>query len=109
MKYLVNGELVITTENWKERMGEITIEQFAKENNFQIYDQKPVQVLQEEKQTEIENELKQINIWFQQNDYIANKIVTKEWKETDPRWTDYLKHRSEKRKRQDELNALINL
>lgn len=54
-------------------------------------------------------ELDEIKVWLSKNDWIPNKIITKEWKETDQRWTDYLKHRSEKRKRQDELNALINL
>ena len=36
MKYLVNGKRTITTENWQERMGDISIEDYAKENGFEI-------------------------------------------------------------------------
>ena len=103
MKYLVKDKKVLSTESWEERMGEITIEQFAEENGFEVFDDKPEELLLQEKQTKIQNELKQINIWFQQNDYIPNKIITGEWTNNDKRWKDYLKERAAKRKRQDEL------
>lgn len=109
MKYLVKEKATITTENWKERMGEITIEQFAKENEFEIYDDIPEQLIIEQKKDQQEKELKEINVWFQQNDYIPNKIITGEWQSSDPRWTEYLKERQVKRQRQDELTELINL
>lgn len=107
MKYLVNGKMILTTESWEERMGEVTIEDFAKENGFTVYEDKPEQLVQEETTTTLEKELKQINIWFQENDYIPNKIITGEWETTDKRWTDYLKERQTKRIRRDQIKELI--
>lgn len=107
MKYLVNGKMILTTESWEERMGEVTIEDFAKENGFTVYEDKPEQLVQEETTTALEKELKQINIWFQENDYIPNKIITGEWETTDKRWTDYLKERQTKRIRRDQIKELI--
>jgi len=109
MKYLVKEKATISTENWTERMGEITIEQFAKENGFEIFDDIPQQLIAEQEKDQQEKELKEINVWFQQNDYIPNKIITGEWQSSDPRWTEYLKERQTKRKRQDELKQLLNL
>lgn len=109
MKYLVKNKKVFSTENWEERMGEITIEEFAEENGFEVFDDKPSELLLQEKISEIEKELKQINIWFQQNDYIPNKVLTGEWEATDKRWTDYLKERAAKRKRQDELKEMLGV
>ena len=54
-------------------------------------------------------ELTEIYQWFVENDYIPNKIITGEWTETDKRWTDYLKERTAKRKRQDEIKALLGV
>lgn len=107
MKYLVNGKMILTTESWEERMGEVSIEDFAKENGFTVYEDKPEQLVQEETTTALEKELKQINIWFQENDYIPNKIITGEWEVTDKRWTDYLKERQAKRIRRDEITELL--
>lgn len=109
MKYLVYGKKVLTTENWQERMGDISIEDFAKENGFTVYEDKPEELIQEETTTTLEKELKQINIWFQEHDYIPNKIITGEWTENDKRWTDYLKERQAKRTRQDEIKALLGV
>jgi len=107
MKYLSKDGVVISTENWIERMGEITIEDFAKENGFIIHEEKPEQLVKKETTIELENELKQINIWFQENDYIPNKIITGEWESTDKRWTNYLKERQTKRIRRDEIIELL--
>lgn len=52
-------------------------------------------------------ELRSIKIWFSGNDWKVNKIIVGEWTTEDPRWLEYLKERDVKRKRQDELNALI--
>ncbi len=38
MKYLINENAAITTVNWEERMGNISIDQFAIDNNFQVVD-----------------------------------------------------------------------
>jgi hypothetical protein len=48
-------------------------------------------------------ELKEIKEWFLSTDWIPNKIITGEWTNNDKRWTTYLKERTAKRKRQDEL------
>lgn len=53
-------------------------------------------------------ELYEINNWFIENDWKANKIVTKEWLESDQRWIDYLNERKVKRARQDELKLILN-
>lgn len=52
-------------------------------------------------------ELVAIYDWFLATDYIPNKIVTGEWSQNDKRWTDYLKERTIKRARQDELLQLL--
>lgn len=107
MKYLVKNKKVFSTENWQERMGEISIEDFAKENGFEVFDDKPSELLLEETTSKLEQELKEINIWFQKNDYIPNKIITGEWTSNDKRWTTYLNERKAKRTRQDELKELL--
>jgi hypothetical protein len=66
-------------------MGEITIEQFAEDNGFEIFDHEPDQLIEERKKDSLRKELKEIQIWFQINDYIPNKIVTGEWSVDDPR------------------------
>lgn len=53
-------------------------------------------------------ELRKIKKWFEENDWIPNKIITKEWNESDIRWQKYLNERNIKRQRQDEINLLLN-
>ena len=36
MKYLINEKRVLSTKNWEERMGDITIETFASNENYNI-------------------------------------------------------------------------
>ena len=45
--------------------------------------------------------------WLRDNDWIPNKIVTKEWEETDMRWQTYLSERLKKRRRMDEITELL--
>ena len=108
MKYLVKNNKVMSTENWLDRMGEITIEQFAEDNGFEIFDHEPDQLIEERKKDSLRKELKEIQIWFQINDYIPNKIVTGEWSVDDPRWIEYLSERTQKRNRQDEITVLLS-
>jgi hypothetical protein len=107
MKYLVNGKRTITTENWQERMGDISIEDYAKENGFEIVNDTPIEVISRQQKVDYENELLNIKRWFSDNDYKVNKVTIGEWKETDARWTDYKKERTTKRTRQDELIKLL--
>lgn len=53
---------------------------------------------------EFKKELQEIQQWFLDNDWKVNKIITKEWSETDERWIEYLMERSVKRARQDFIN-----
>ena len=52
-------------------------------------------------------ELNEIQKWFSDNDWKINKIVIGEWTTDDPRWQEYLKERTIKRKRYDELKAVL--
>jgi hypothetical protein len=123
MKYLVKGKITLSTENWEERNTTITlevnedgkqievkhlktIEEFAKENGFEVVTKKPETLIQKEIKVELENELLQIKKWFLDNDYKVNKVIIGEWQDTDPRWIEYKKERSIKRARQDEINKL---
>lgn len=66
-----------------------------------------VQELEYDETPDYAGELTIIQQWLKENDWIPNKIVTGEWKTTDKRWQSYLKERTAKRARQDELlNAL---
>ena len=58
-----------------------------------------------DKKAELRRELGSIQSWFAVNDWKVNKIVIGEWKETDPRWQEYLTERQIKRNRQDAINA----
>mgnify|MGYP007062107537 CR=1 FL=1 len=109
MKYLINGKRTITTENWQERMGDISIEDYAKENGFEIVNEKPAELSKQELNLQYENELVNIKHWFNQNDWRINKIALGEWETTDSRWTTYLSERKTKRTRQDELKALLGV
>lgn len=53
-------------------------------------------------------ELKEIKEWFLDNDWKINKVAVGEWANNDERYVSYLAERQEKRKRQDELNEVIN-
>ena len=126
MKYLVKGELILSTENWEERMLEITIEydedgeevvtknipsieQYAKQNGFTIIDEKPNELISQELKIEYQNELLNINKWFLDNDYIVNKVFIGEWAKTDARWKHYLNERKSKRARQDVIKESLGL
>lgn len=52
-------------------------------------------------------ELNEIQKWLSDNDWKINKIVIGEWTIDDPRWQEYLKERTIKRKRYDELKAVL--
>jgi hypothetical protein len=124
MKYLVKGKRILSTENWEERSTTytkeidetgkevfipttISIEEYAKQNGFQILNEKPNEIFSKEQKLEYENELQQIKKWFLENDYKVNKVVIGEWEETDSRWLEYKKERQLKRARQDEIGKLI--
>ena len=48
MKYLVKNKIMMSTEDWAERMGEITIQEFANENNFTVVDVLQIDVKKED-------------------------------------------------------------
>lgn len=54
-----------------------------------------------------QDELMEIENWFLQNDYKANKVMVGEWELDDPRFIAYKQERVIKRARQDELNELL--
>ena len=56
----------------------------------------------------LEQELKYIQQWLFDNDWKVNKIVIGEWSTTDSRWIAYLTERDNKRRRQDEINAILS-
>jgi hypothetical protein len=124
MKYLIKGERILTTENWEERnttytkdfdkdgnevliATTISIEDYAKQNGFEIVNTKPNELASKELKVDLENELLQIKKWFLANDYKVNKVITGEWEDTDPRWLDYKKERAVKRARQDEITKAL--
>lgn len=47
--------------------------------------------------------LAEIDAWLKANDWKVNKVFLGEWKETDPRWVEYLNKRAAMRKEHDEL------
>lgn len=53
------------------------------------------------------HEIKEIEKWFTDRDYIANKIVFGEWSKADPRYVDYVLERGVKRARLDYLLSLF--
>jgi len=106
MKYLLKNNRYLSTENWDERMGDISIEEFSQENGYKIVvDENRKEKLQKKEQYNLE--LSKIQQWFFQNDWIPNKIITGEWEQNDERWFAYLEQRQLKRTRQDELNKLL--
>lgn len=125
MIYLVNTIRVISTKDWNKRNPDISVEQFAKQNDYKVVnvnhdENKPVSKddfvngvfkldLYEKRHgiTQAREEIKKIQIWFNQHDWIPNKIITGEWEITDPRWTEYLSQRQQQRLRQDELKQII--
>ena len=66
-----------------------------------------------EDMTDIEHsawhELKEIEQWYLEHDYIPNKITTGEWALTDERWLAYKAERIIKRQRKDTLQALLGI
>lgn len=102
-----------------------TIEDFAKENDYKIIEvkenlERPIskddfvnevfKIELYQKRHDIEDyqeELNNIKIWLQENDWMPNKITTGEWQDTDPRWLAYKQERAVKRARQDELTLLV--
>jgi len=77
--------------------------------NFIYKDNKFVETTQFIDLKNAQLELDEIQVWLSRNDWIPNKIITGEWTNNDKRWTDYLNERTEKRKRQDELKALLGV
>jgi hypothetical protein len=51
-------------------------------------------------------EQQEILKWFQDNDWIINKVFLGEWTKEDQRWTDYLTERQVKRNRLDQIEEL---
>jgi len=132
MIYLINARRILSTDKWKERHSDKTIEEFAEENGYQkvdvIHDKdKPIMVADFEKDEEgkyvfnvslyekrtgiraARIELEMIRLWFAKTDYIPHKVVTEEWTNTDPRFIEYKQERNAKRIRQDELNKIIGV
>jgi hypothetical protein len=136
MIYLINDVRVLSTLDWEQRNPEITIEDFAKENGYQIVDVEVIEgksiskddfvktisedgeniyIFKEEhfqsrtSVQEAKEELQVIITWFKQNDWIPNKVTVGEWKNTDPRFIEYKKERLAKRTRQDELYKIIGV
>lgn len=58
-------------------------------------------------QRSLEHELRTIQRWFNENDWIPNKVVVGEWEPTDQRFIDYKAERLAKRMRQDEIIGLL--
>jgi len=58
-------------------------------------------------QEDLKAELMGIQQWFIDNDWIPNKVITREWEEDDERWITYLADRRIYRHRQDEINELL--
>jgi len=56
---------------------------------------------------DLKAELIGIQQWFIDNDWIPNKVITREWEEDDERWITYLADRRIYRHRQDEINELL--
>lgn len=121
--YITNNKRVMSTDNWSERMGDITIEQFCEENGYVKFTAPDNIVMRMEYITnnkfdqskynartaliDVLEELNDIIKWFEQNDWKVNKILLNEWPEGDVRRTEYLKEREQKRLRRDELNKLL--
>ena len=120
MKYLIKGERILTTENWEERnttytkdfdkdgneiliATTISIEDYAKQNGFEIVNTKPNELASKELKVDLENELLQIKKWFLENDYKVNKVFIGEWQQDDARWVEYKQQRALYRKRLDEI------
>lgn len=66
-----------------------------------------IEKLQYDETPDFAGELTLVQAWLKENDWIPNKIVTGEWSQDDKRWKDYLKERTIKRARQDELLQLL--
>jgi hypothetical protein len=124
MKYLIKGERILTTENWEERnttytkdfdkdgnevliATTISIEDYAKQNGFEIVNTKPNELASKELKVDLENELIQIKKWFLANDYKVNKVFIGEWQKDDARWVEYKQQRALYRKRLDEIEKKL--
>lgn len=64
-------------------------------------------ITDEEKAREAEaarqKRLAEIDKWFNDNDWIVNKVFLGEWETTDPRWIEYLEKRAEIRAEHERL------
>lgn len=123
MIYLKSKKRVMSTANWQERMGDITIEKFCKDNGYTQFeapddlminltyftngkfDINKYNAALNKEQAELE--LSAIQVWFNQNDWKVHKMFLGEWTQDDPRAIEYLKEREEKRLRRDELTNQI--
>jgi hypothetical protein len=52
-------------------------------------------------------EIKEIERWFQQTDYFANKVIRGEWSQNEPKWVAYKQEALIKSKRLEELRELV--
>jgi hypothetical protein len=52
-------------------------------------------------------EAKQIENWFKETDYFANKVVRGEWSQNEPKWVAYKQEALIKSKRLEELRELV--
>lgn len=72
-----------------------------------FYHVKSERIEKAKRKEELHKEYESIMQWLRDNDWIPNKIVTKEWEETDMRWQTYLSERLKKRRRMDEITELL--
>ena len=82
-----SGWMQITDEEVEQELFNITVSQQDKE--------------------QVESELRDIEQWYLNTDYIPNKILTGEWELDDPRWVNYKAERLVKRNRRDYLKTIL--
>lgn len=56
---------------------------------------------------DLQQELKEIHQWLDDNDWIVNKVFLGEWEKDDDRFLNYKKERAIKRARRDEILAIL--
>lgn len=102
----IEPSIYITEEERKQPLPD-RYSYYAVENGKFVIKQRTI--TDEEKARDAEavrqKRLAEIDKWFNDNDWIINKVFLGEWETTDPRWIEYLKKRAEIRAEHERLTS----
>lgn len=108
IEYIVNPELEARFDKEFIKVDiPIGLDDIELLQGYYFHDGKLVKTNEIKDRQKLSDEMKEIQIWLELNDWVPNKIVTGEWDPADARWLDYLKQRKAKRERFDQLKEIL--